>query len=58
MPIGAAADLDIDVDRVRAVFAAIAPIVGTAKVASALGKIVRALALELETTELPEDVTV
>jgi alkylhydroperoxidase/carboxymuconolactone decarboxylase family protein YurZ len=52
--IGAASELDIDIERVRGVFAAIAPIVGTAKVASALGKIARALELELELAELPE----
>ena len=56
MNIGAASELDVDIEKIRGVFAAIAPIVGTAKVASALGKIVRALALELETTELPEQV--
>ena len=47
-------DLDIDEDQIRGVFAAIAPIVGTARVASALGKIVRGLAAEL--AELEEDV--
>ena len=52
--IGAASELDVDIERVRGVFAAIAPIVGTAKVASALGKIARALELELELAELPE----
>ena len=56
--IGAAADLDIDLERVRGVFTAIAPIVGTAKIASALGKIARALELELETTELLDEVKV
>ena len=56
--IGAAADLDIDLERLRGVFTAIAPIVGTAKIASALGKIARALELELETTELLDEVKV
>jgi len=48
----AAGDLDIDAEQVRGVLAAIAPIVGTARVASALGKIMRALALEMEVAEL------
>jgi alkylhydroperoxidase/carboxymuconolactone decarboxylase family protein YurZ len=48
----AAADLGIDGDRVRGVLAAIAPIVGTTRVASATGKIVEALAIEIEIAEL------
>jgi alkylhydroperoxidase/carboxymuconolactone decarboxylase family protein YurZ len=48
----AAADLGIDPERVRGVLAAIAPIVGTARVASATGKIVEALAIEIEIAEL------
>jgi alkylhydroperoxidase/carboxymuconolactone decarboxylase family protein YurZ len=48
----AAADLGIDADRVRGVLAAIAPIVGTARIASATGKIVQALAIEIEIAEL------
>ena len=48
----AAADLGIDGDRVRGVLAAIPPIVGTARVASATGKIVQALAIEIEIAEL------
>jgi alkylhydroperoxidase/carboxymuconolactone decarboxylase family protein YurZ len=47
-----AGDLGIDAEQVRGVLAAIAPIVGTARVASAMGKIVRALALEMEIAEL------
>jgi hypothetical protein len=42
----------IDPERVRGVLAAVAPIVGTARIASATSKIVRALALELEVAEL------
>src|SRR6476661_6728758 len=52
--LGAAAELGIDGDRVRGVLTAIAPIVGTARVASATGKIVDALAIELEIAELAE----
>lgn len=50
----AAGDLEIDPDQVRGVLAAIAPIIGTARVASATSKIVRALALEIEVAELEE----
>ena len=46
--IGAASELDIDAEQVRGVLAAVAPIVGTARIASAVGKIMRALELELE----------
>jgi len=49
--VGAASDLGIDVDQVRGVLAAVAPIVGTARVAAATGNIVRALAFELEVAE-------
>ena len=51
----AAGELDIDADRVRGVLAAIAPIVGTARVASATGKIVKALAVAIEVAELDEE---
>lgn len=48
----AVGDLEIDPEQVRGVLAAVAPIVGTARVASATSKIVRALELELEVAEL------
>jgi alkylhydroperoxidase/carboxymuconolactone decarboxylase family protein YurZ len=44
----AAGDLDIAAEQVRGVLTAVAPIVGTARIASATTKIVRALELELE----------
>ena len=44
----AAAEVGIDGEQVRGVLAAIAPIVGTARVVSAIGKIADALAVELE----------
>jgi len=44
--LGAAGEVDVDADQVRGVFAAIAPIVGTARIAAAMGNIVKALALE------------
>jgi hypothetical protein len=48
--VGAAGELEVDPDEIRGVLAAIAPIVGTARVAGAVGNIVKALAL----TELAE----
>ena len=44
----AASEIGIDAGQVRGVLAAVAPIVGTARVASATGKIVEALAVEIE----------
>jgi alkylhydroperoxidase/carboxymuconolactone decarboxylase family protein YurZ len=52
--IGTAGELGVDPEEIRGVFAAVAPIVGTARVASAMGNIVRALALE-ELNELDEE---
>jgi 4-carboxymuconolactone decarboxylase len=49
--LGAAGELDIDAEQVRGVLAAVAPIVGTTRVVAAMGKIVRALALEIEIAE-------
>jgi alkylhydroperoxidase/carboxymuconolactone decarboxylase family protein YurZ len=54
MNLEAAAELGIDGDRVRGVLAAIAPIVGTARIVSATGKIAEALAVEIEIIELAE----
>ncbi len=51
----AAGDLEIDAERVQGVLAAVAPIVGTARIASATSKIVRALALEIEVAELDDE---
>ena len=50
----AASDLDIDADQVRGVLSAIAPIVGTARIASATGHIVEALAVAIEVAEVDE----
>jgi hypothetical protein len=49
--LGVAGQVDVDVEQVRGVLAAIAPIVGTARIAAAMGNIVRALSL----AELAED---
>lgn len=54
--LGVAGKADIDVDEVRGVFAAVAPIVGTARVAAAVGNIVKALALE-DLAEIEEEST-
>jgi alkylhydroperoxidase/carboxymuconolactone decarboxylase family protein YurZ len=54
MNLGVAGDIGLDAEDVRGVLAAIAPIVGTARVASATGKIVRALALAIEAAELED----
>ncbi len=50
--LGMASEMDIDAEQVRAVLAAVAPIVGTARVASAAGNIARALGLALDLAEL------
>jgi 4-carboxymuconolactone decarboxylase len=52
--IGAASDAGLDADDARDVLTAIAPIVGTTRIASALGKIVRALGLAIDIAELAE----
>jgi 4-carboxymuconolactone decarboxylase len=44
--LGASADIGVDAEDVRGVFAAVAPIVGTARTTAAMGNIVKALALE------------
>ena len=54
---GAAADAGLTVDDARDVLTAIAPIVGTARTAAALGKIARALGLAIELAELDDDDT-
>ncbi len=55
MNLAAAGDLGIDAEQVRGVLAAIAPIVGTARVASATGKIVEALEVAIEVAEAEEE---
>ena len=52
--IGAAGEIGIDPEQVRGVLAAVAPIVGTARVASATTKIAAALEVALEVAELDE----
>jgi 4-carboxymuconolactone decarboxylase len=51
MNLGAAGEVGVGEEEVRGVLAAVAPIVGTARVASATGKIVRATGLAIELAE-------
>ena len=53
--LGAASDAGVDADAVRGVLTAVAPIVGTARVASATGAIVKALAVAIEVAEDDEE---
>lgn len=53
--IGAAGDIGIDADQVQGVLAAVAPIVGTARIASAAGNMARALGFAEELAELAEE---
>ena len=53
--IGAAGDVGIGADQVQGVLAAVAPIVGTARIASAAGNMVRALGFAEELAGLEED---
>jgi 4-carboxymuconolactone decarboxylase len=52
MNLEAGAEVGVDAEQVRGVLAAIAPIVGTARVASATASIAGALALEIEVADL------
>ncbi len=49
-----ASDVNVDGEQVEGMLAAIAPIVGSARIASAGGKMVRALGLEISLAELAE----
>jgi 4-carboxymuconolactone decarboxylase len=53
--LAAAGELDVDAEQVRGVLAAVALIVGTPRVVSATGKIVRALGLAPEVAALEEE---
>ena len=50
--LGAASEVGVDAEQVRGVLTAIAPIVGTARVASATGNIVDALDVVIEAADL------
>jgi alkylhydroperoxidase/carboxymuconolactone decarboxylase family protein YurZ len=49
---GAAGESGVDADQIQGLLAAVAPIVGTSRVVSAAGKMVRALGIELELADL------
>ena len=53
--LGVGANVGLDADDIRGVLTAIAPIVGTARIAAATGNIVRALAAEIEIAELEDE---
>jgi 4-carboxymuconolactone decarboxylase len=53
--LGVASELELDVEDVRGVLAAIAPIVGTARIADATMKIAKALDVALEVAELEQE---
>ena len=57
MNLEAISEAGIDPERVRGVLAAVAPIVGTARVASATGHIVDALDIAIEVAELEQQST-
>lgn len=52
MNLGVAGESGVDADQVQSVLAAVAPIVGTTRVISAAGKMIRALDLKLELGDL------
>src|ERR1700730_9214047 len=52
---GAASDAGIDHEQARGILAAIAPIVGSARIAAATGSRVRALGIALEVAEAEKD---
>jgi 4-carboxymuconolactone decarboxylase len=55
--IGVARDADVDAEEIRGVLAAIAPIVGTPRIAAATGNIVRALGIAIDLAELENETT-
>ena len=55
MNLEAAGEVGVDAEQVRGVLAAIAPIIGTARVASATGKIVDAIEVAIEVAELEDE---
>ncbi len=53
--LGAASEIGVDEEQVTGILAAIAPIVGTARVTAAAGNIVRALGFAIELAEAEEE---
>jgi alkylhydroperoxidase/carboxymuconolactone decarboxylase family protein YurZ len=56
MNLGVAGELGVTADEVEGVLAAVAPIVGTTRVVSAVGKLVRAVGLTIELGELEQHI--
>lgn len=54
--LGAAGEIGIDAEQIQGVLTAIAPIVGTARIASAAGNIGRALGIALELADLEAEI--
>src|SRR5262245_65951877 len=52
MNLAAAGDVGVDAEQIQGVLAAVAPIVGTARIAAAAGHIARGLAIEVGLAEL------
>ena len=50
-----AGEMGVDAEQVRGVLAAVAPIVGTARIASATGKIASALEVAIEVAEMDDE---
>ncbi len=57
MNLAIAGEMGVDAEQVRGVLAAVAPIVGTARIASATGKIATALEVAIEVAEMDEEGT-
>lgn len=55
--IGVASEIDVDAEDIQGVLAAIAPIVGTPRVAAATGNIVRALGIAIDLADLESEST-
>lgn len=55
MNLGAAGTAGVDADQIQGLLAAVAPIVGTARVVSAVGNLVKAFDLKLELEDLTLD---
>ena len=53
--LGAATEIGIELEDVRGVLAAIAPIVGTSRIVAATGNIMRALGFAIELEEMEEE---
>jgi hypothetical protein len=53
--LGAASELEIELEDVRGILAAIAPIVGTPRIVGATGNIMRALGFAIELEELEKE---